>query len=95
MAKNPSVIGIRGKTQGVRLSASPPRKSRPSVSGSPLEANVRARRSCGTGFFGAAVSGVKFALEGVPVCPAAAAILLMSMSALASLGGRQTLSLQA
>ena len=93
IAKKPIVIGTIGRTQGVRFSARPPRKSTNSVSGRPLDANVAARRSFGCAWksLGAAESGT----NPVPACGAAPATGVASISAFAVLGGRQMLSLHA
>src|SRR5437763_17181111 len=86
------VIGIIGKTQGVRFSASPPTKMMRSVSGRPLAAKVDASLSpaAGAGFFGAFASVVK--LAGFCVAPPAAAATI-EKSASTVFGGRHTLSL--
>ena len=94
------MIGIIGKTQGVRFSARPPRKRISSVSGRPCERNVVVRRS-----FGAADSGVKFCgvfcvVAGAPpaVSVRAGAPATTPFSEIATVavrGGRQTLSLHA
>src|SRR5438270_2942291 len=99
MAKKPIVIGIIGKTHGVRLSAMPSTKRTTSVSGIPLRAKVVATAPCG----GAAASGTKsFPVEdrrlacpfvtptGEGACPP-----LDENSPLTFFGGKQTLSLQA
>src|SRR5229473_2852322 len=66
MAKKPTVIGIIGKTHGVRFRASPPRKRIRSVSGRPCAAYVAESWSlpigAAAGPFGAAESGVKLEL---------------------------------
>src|SRR3954468_23615580 len=93
MAKKPTVIGIIGKTHGVRFSASPPTKRMSSVNGKPCSAYAAESLSLTTGVasFGAADRGVKF------VPPAGntfgATTVVLSMVTSASRGGRQTLSL--
>src|SRR5947209_16291802 len=93
IAKKPTVIGIIGKTHGVRLSASPPTKRMSSVSGSPCSAYAAERRSFATGaaFFGAAERGVKLD----DVAGAAGVTAFASIVTSTSRGGRQTVWLQA
>src|ERR1043165_7518109 len=91
MAKKPRVMGMTGKTHGVRFSARPPTKSTSSVSGSPCASKTSVSLFFGSAFFGAAVSGVKPALA---FGGAAAAPTLVEVSAETVFGGRQTLSLQ-
>src|SRR5216684_9419509 len=100
MAKKPTVIGIIGKTHGVRFRASPPRKRIRSVSGRPCAAYVAESWSlpigAAAGPFGAAESGVKLELvAGVAGGTLPADTTFASMVTSASRGGRQTVSLQA
>src|SRR5881398_1950805 len=95
MAKKPTVIGIIGKTHGVRFNASPPTKRMSSVSGKPCSAYAADKRSFATGAapFGAAERGVK--LDDVAGAEGAAAgvTTFASMVTSTSRGGRQTVSL--
>src|SRR3954449_12577457 len=97
MAKKPTVIGIIGKTHGVRFSASPPTKRMRSVSGNPCSAYAAESRSLpiGAAPFGAAESGVKLDDAGGGAAAGALAITFASIVTSASRGGRQTVSLQA
>src|SRR5437868_1753004 len=96
MAKKPRVIGMTGKTHGVRFSARPPTKRTSSVSGSPCVSKTSVSLFFGSGAllsFGAAESGVNVALAFGAAAGAATGVVLMSADTL--FGGRQTLSLQA
>src|SRR3954453_6523888 len=97
MAKKPTVIGIIGKTHGVRFSASPPTKRMSSVSGSPCSAYAAERRSFATGAtpFGAAERGVKLGEVAGAAGVAAGVTAFASIVTSTSRGGRQTVSLQA
>src|SRR5882724_9685190 len=102
MAKKPTVIGIIGKTHGVRFRASPPRKRISSVNGSPCSAYAAERRSLPIGTaaepLGAAESGVNPAAE-VDVVEGTVTVdgatTFVSIVTSTSRGGRHTLSLHA
>src|SRR4051794_4136225 len=97
MAKKPTVIGIIGKTHGVRFSASPPTNRMNSVNGSPCSAYAAERRSFATGAapFGAAERGVKEEDVAGAASVATGATAFASIVNSASRGGRQTVSLHA